>query len=152
MSSRRSQLCALASRSLDSTVLCLVLHQALVLCLGGVGNGLWAIPTLHRPWLVATGCVLFPPAKFLAGRLLCIFFCRHFCAAGIHYHPLHTRVWRDCPFVSFLWKLYKTSCLLFMVGRTWGMPLVNLYILLSLFNDLLTQKKKKRTSSLLFRG
>ncbi|KAF5932877.1 hypothetical protein HYC85_029048 [Camellia sinensis] len=45
----------LASGSLDSTVLCLVLDQTLVLCLGGAGNGLWAIPTLHRPWLEATG-------------------------------------------------------------------------------------------------
>ena len=45
----------LASGSLDSTVLCLVLHQTLVLFLGGAGNGLWAIPTHHRQWLEATG-------------------------------------------------------------------------------------------------
>ena len=38
------------------------------------------------------------------------------------------------------------SCLLFVVGRTWGMPLVNLYILLSLFYDLLTQEKKLLTN------
>ena len=30
----------LASGSLDSTVLCLVLHQTLVFCLGGAGNAL----------------------------------------------------------------------------------------------------------------
>ena len=58
----------LTSASLDSTVSCLVLHQTLVFCLEGAGNGLWAIPTLHRPWLEATGCVLLPPAKCLAGR------------------------------------------------------------------------------------
>ena len=58
----------LALGSLDSTVLCLVLHQTLVFCLGGTGNGSWAIPTHHRPWLEAIDCVLFPPAKCLAGR------------------------------------------------------------------------------------
>ncbi|GMP49277.1 hypothetical protein CsSME_00016316 [Camellia sinensis var. sinensis] len=30
----------LASGSLDSTVLCLILHQTLVFCLGGAGNAL----------------------------------------------------------------------------------------------------------------
>ena len=45
----------LASGSLGSTVLCLVLHQTLVFLLSRAGNGLLAIPTPHRPWLEATG-------------------------------------------------------------------------------------------------
>ena len=53
----------LASGSLDSTVLCLVLHQTLVFLLWRAGNGFWDIPTLHRPWLEATGCVMLPSAK-----------------------------------------------------------------------------------------
>ena len=87
-----------------------------------------AVVCCHRPNVWPAGTIDGRPAiffwsiAFLAGRLLCICFCRYFCAAGIHCHPLHTRVWRDCPLVSFLWKLYKTNCLL------------------------------KRTSSLLFRG
>ena len=60
----------LVSGSPNSTVLCLVLHQTLVFCLGGAGNGLLAITTHHRPWLEATGCVLLPPAKCLADRHL----------------------------------------------------------------------------------
>ena len=65
----------LALGPLDSTVLCLVLHQTLVFCLGGAGIDLWGIPTHHRPWLEATGqwfydignvyCWL---ALFVAGR------------------------------------------------------------------------------------
>ena len=49
----------LASGSLDSTVLCLVLHQTLVFLLWRVGNGLLAILTLHRSWIEATSSVLF---------------------------------------------------------------------------------------------
>ena len=52
----------LALRSLDLLVLCLVLHQTLVVLLLRAGNGLLAIPTPHRPWLEATDPVLLLPA------------------------------------------------------------------------------------------
>ena len=58
----------LASGSLGSTVLCLVLHQTLVFLLLRAGNGLLAIPIHHWPWLEATGWALLPSAKYLVGR------------------------------------------------------------------------------------
>ena len=41
----------LAAESLNSTVLCLGLHQSLVFLLWRAWNGFWDIPTLHSPWL-----------------------------------------------------------------------------------------------------
>ncbi|KAF5932418.1 hypothetical protein HYC85_028589 [Camellia sinensis] len=65
----------LASGSLNSTILCLVLHQTLVFLLRRVGNGLLAIPTPHRPWLEATshwfvaiGQMFGRPALFVVDR------------------------------------------------------------------------------------
>ena len=67
----------LVSRPLDLPVLCLVLHQTLVVLLLRVGNGLLVIPTPHWPWLEATGLVLLLPAIgygrsaiFMVGRPL----------------------------------------------------------------------------------
>ena len=50
----------LASGSLNSTVLCLVLHKTLVFL--RVESSLLATPGTHRPWLEATGHVLKLPA------------------------------------------------------------------------------------------
>ena len=52
----------LASGSLNSTVLCLVLHQTLVFLLLRVESSLFATPDTHRPWFEATGHVLRLPA------------------------------------------------------------------------------------------
>ena len=100
----------LASRPLDSFVLCLVLHQTLVVLLLRVGNSLLAIPTPHRPWIDASGPVLLLPAigsgrsaLFMVGRPLfcpiCHLWLADHCAsafgryfvpaviAGIHFAP-----------------------------------------------------------------
>ena len=91
----------LASGSLDSTILWLVSHQTLVFLLWRAGNGVLAIPTLHRPWLEATGCVLLPSANYLADR--------------------HSRwstdhlFWSNCIFswpttIHLLLQIFYTSC------------------------------------------
>ena len=66
-----------------------------------------AVFCCHRPnvWPAGTidgrPAIFFGQIAFLAGRPPCIFFCRYFMLAGIHF------VWRDLPLVSLPWKLYK---------------------------------------------
>ena len=58
----------LASGPPNLTALCLVLHQTLVLCLGGAGNAFGGIPTHHRQQLEAIGWLVLPSALYCAGR------------------------------------------------------------------------------------
>ena len=52
----------LASRSLNLSVLCLVMDQTLVFLLLREEGVLFAIPSTNRPWHEATGLVSLPPA------------------------------------------------------------------------------------------
>ena len=69
----------------------------------------------HRQCILPVGTIQCRSALFfakmasLAGRLLCICFCRYFKTAVLLLAPLHTRVWRDLALGSLSCKLYKTK-------------------------------------------
>ena len=120
----------LASGSLNSTVLCLVLHQTLVFLLLRVESSVLATPDTHRPWFEATGHVLrllaigelyhWPvgtqygrPAICLAGDLLFrpvapfyLFqaWCMPAVPAGMHQTCPEAYMWLFCPFCTLLVK------------------------------------------------
>ena len=102
-----------ASGSPNSTVLCLVLHQTLVFCLGKAEDALWDIPLHHRQWLeatgwfcVATGNVYCRSALFVAGR--------HSFLAKWHFCPA------DYCSVAFWDILRQLSCIFFPSIHVYG--------------------------------
>ena len=117
----------LASRSLNLSVLCLVVDQALVFLLLREEGGLFAIPSTHRPRFEAIGPVFLPSAKsigrsalYLVGQHLCWSIGHFWWPNPVHLlyadilcqlvqlasiiNPLHTRVWRD---LLFAWLLLE---------------------------------------------
>ena len=109
----------LASRSLNLSVLCLVVDQTLVFLLLREEGGLFAIPLTHRPWHDATGPFFLPSAKSV-GRSALYLVDRHLCWSIGHFcwpNPVHLlyadilcqlsqldaqfipsiHVWRDLP-------------------------------------------------------
>ena len=71
----------------------------------------------HRRCILPVGTIYcrsalhFAKMASLAGRLLCICFCRYFKTAVLPFSPLHTRVWRDLPLEACLVSFTRQEAL-----------------------------------------